>query len=193
MQTRDELFRAAQQKIAAYRQQAIMTAEAKRSAAYSNSLVVEANKAHIQAGLNLTKAAAIGGNIEKAKKELVEANQALEDTLKQVGYSDVSFSPIYHCPKCQDTGTKDGVPCECVANVARCLRRDEINAAAIEVLPKLCREVLAKQSKFTFYGPNGTWKNTSCSRYCRFSPRKRIRCSVYQFCSFGGTIRKRAF
>ena len=53
MQTRDELFRAAQLKIAAYRQQAIMTAEAKRSAAYSNPLVVEANKVHIQAGLNL--------------------------------------------------------------------------------------------------------------------------------------------
>ena len=130
MQTRDELFHAAQQKIAAYRQQAIMTAEAKRSAAYSNPLVVEANKAHNRAGLNLAKAAAIGGNIEKAKKELVEANQALEDTLKQAGYSDASFSPIYHCPKCQDTGTKDGVPCECVANVARCLRRDEINAAS---------------------------------------------------------------
>lgn len=130
MQTRDELFHAAQQKIAAYRQQAIMTAEAKRSAAYSNPLVVEANKAHNRAGLNLAKAAAIGGNIEKAKKELVEANQALEDTLKQAGYSDASFSPIYHCPKCQDTGIKDGVPCECVANVARCLRRDEINAAS---------------------------------------------------------------
>ena len=125
MKARNELFHAAQQKIAAYRQQAIMTAEAKRSAAYSNPLVVEANKAHNRAGLNLAKAAAIGGNIEKAKKELVEANQALEDTLKQAGYSDASFSPIYHCPKCQDTGTKDGVPCECVANVARCLRRDE--------------------------------------------------------------------
>ena len=76
MQTRDELFHAAQQKIAAYRQQAIMTAEAKRSAAYSNPLVVEANKAHNRAGLNLAKAAAIGGNIEKADRKSTRLNSS---------------------------------------------------------------------------------------------------------------------
>ena len=32
--------------------------------------------------------------------------------------------------RCQDTGMRGGVPCSCVADVARRLRREEINAAS---------------------------------------------------------------
>ena len=51
MRTKDELFRAAQREVAAYRQQAVMQAETARRAAYAaHPALAEADSAHLRRG-----------------------------------------------------------------------------------------------------------------------------------------------
>ena len=115
MRTKDELFRAAQREVAAYRQQAVMQAETARRAAYAaHPALAEADSAHLRAGLGLAKAAALGGNMDTARAALTRADEALAAAVREAGFSADDFKP----------------PCRCVADAARRLRRDEINAAS---------------------------------------------------------------
>lgn len=131
MRTKDELFRAAQREVAGYRQQAVMQAENARRAAYAaHPALAEADNAHMRAGLGLAKAAALGGSMEAARAALLRADEALAAAARDAGYDAEAFTPRYHCPLCGDTGMQGGNPCSCVAEVARRLRREEINAAS---------------------------------------------------------------
>ena len=131
MRTKDELFRAAQREVAAYRQQAVMQAETARRAAYAaHPALAEADSAHLRAGLGLAKAAALGGNMDTARAALARADEALAAAVREAGFSADDFKPAYRCPLCEDTGMRGGVPCRCVADAARRLRRDEVNAAS---------------------------------------------------------------
>lgn len=131
MRTKDELFRAAQREVAARRQQAVMQAETARRAAYAaHPALAEADNAHMRAGLGLAKAAALGGSIEAARAALTCADEALAAAVKEAGYEENAFTPAYRCPLCEDTGMRGGIPCSCVAEAARRLRREEINAAS---------------------------------------------------------------
>lgn len=131
MRTKDELFRAAQREVAARRQQAVMQAETARRAAYAaHPALAEADNARMRAGLGLAKAAALGGSIEAARAALTRADEALAAAVKEAGYEENAFTPAYRCPLCEDTGMRGGIPCSCVAEAARRLRREEINAAS---------------------------------------------------------------
>lgn len=131
MRTKDELFRAAQREVAARRQQAVMQAETARRAAYAaHPALAEADNAHMRAGLGLAKAAALGGSIEAARAALTRADEALAAAVREAGYEENAFTPAYRCPLCEDTGMRGGIPCSCVAEAARRLRREEINAAS---------------------------------------------------------------
>ena len=131
MRTKDELFRAAQREVAGYRQQAVMQAETARRAAYAaHPALAEADNAHMRAGLGLAKAAALGGSMEAARAALLRADEALAAAARDAGYDAEAFTPRYHCQLCGDTGMQGGNPCSCVAEVARRLRREEINAAS---------------------------------------------------------------
>lgn len=131
MRTKDELFRAAQRVIAARRQKAVMEAETARRAAFAaHPALAEADDAQMRAGLALAKAAVLGKDMETARKTLADADNALQDATLQAGYSPDAFQPKYACPLCHDTGMRDGNPCSCVAEIARRLRREEINAAS---------------------------------------------------------------
>ena len=124
MRTKDELFRAAQREVSAYRQQAVMQAETARRAAYAaHPALAAADEAHMRAGLGLAKAAALGGSIEAARAALTRADEALAAAVKEAGYEENAFTPAYRCPLCEDTGMRGGVPCSCVADVARRLSR----------------------------------------------------------------------
>ena len=125
MRTKDELFRAAQREVAAYRQQAVMQAETARRAAYAaHPALAEADSAHMRAGLGLAKAAALGGNMDTARAALTRAEEALAAAVREAGFDANDFKPAYRCPLCEDTGMRGGVPCRCVADAARRLRRD---------------------------------------------------------------------
>lgn len=131
MRTKDELFRAAQREIASRRQYAVMQAENARRAAFAaHPALAAADDAQMRAGLALAKTAALGGNMEAARAALVKADEALVAATKEAGYDEKAFQPAYACPLCHDTGMHNGNPCTCVAEIARRLRREEINAAS---------------------------------------------------------------
>lgn len=131
MRTKDELFRAAQREIAARRQFAVMQADNARRAAYAaHPALAEADDAHMRAGLSLARAAALGGDVQAAQSALTHADEALAAATAQAGFTADAFVPKFSCTLCSDTGMCGGVPCRCVADVARRLRRDEINAAS---------------------------------------------------------------
>ena len=131
MRTKDELFRAAQREIAARRQHAVMQAETARRAAYAaNPALSAADDAKMRAGLSLARTAALGGDMDAARAALEAADKAAAEAAQAAGFSEEAFAPKFRCPLCQDTGMRGGVPCSCVADVARRLRREEINAAS---------------------------------------------------------------
>ena len=131
MRTKDELFRAAQREIAARRQYAVMQAETARRAAFAaNPVLAEADDARMRAGLSLARTAALGGDIDAARAALDAADKAASDAAQAAGFHAEAFAPKFRCPLCQDTGMRGGVPCTCVADAARRLRREEINAAS---------------------------------------------------------------
>ena len=94
MRTKDELFRAAQREVAAYRQQAVMQAETARRAAYAaHPALAEADSAHLRAGLGLAKAAALGGNMDTARAALTRADEALAAAVREPGSARTISSP----------------------------------------------------------------------------------------------------
>ena len=68
--------------------------------------------------------------MDTARAALTHADEALAAAVREAGFSADDFKPAYRCPLCEDTGMRGGVPCRCVADAARRLRRDEINAAS---------------------------------------------------------------
>ena len=131
MRTRDELFRQAQRVVAARRQQAVTQAENARRAAYAaHPEISAADDAHMHAGLALARLAAAGGNLEEARARLEQADAAVTDTARAAGYARGDFEPSFTCPECRDTGIVNGKTCTCVEEVARTLRREEINQAS---------------------------------------------------------------
>ena len=131
MRTKDELFREALRHIAARRQQAVTAAERDRAAALAaHPELRAAEDARTHAGLTLTLAAARGADQTAAAAALKAADERLTAAYATLGLGPEGFVPHYTCPTCKDTGMVNGRPCSCVAEAARTLRRDEINAAS---------------------------------------------------------------
>ncbi len=131
MRTKDELFREALRHIAARRQQAVTAAERDRAAALAaHPELRAAEDARTHAGLTLTLAAARGADQTAAAAALKAADERWTAAYSTLGLGPEGFVPHYTCPTCKDTGMVNGRPCSCVAEAARTLRRDEINAAS---------------------------------------------------------------
>ena len=110
-----------------------MQAETARRAAYAaHPALAMRTSAHLRAGLGLAKAAALGGNMDTgaARRAGPRRGSAGRCGQGRPGSARTIFKPAYRCPLCEDTGMRGGVPCRCVADAARRLRRDEINAAS---------------------------------------------------------------
>ena len=133
MRTKDELFREALRHIATRRQQAVTAAERDRAAALAaHPELRAAEDARTHAGLTLTLAAARGADQTAAAAALKTADERLTAAYATLGLGPEGFVPHYTCPTCKDTGMVNGRPCSCVAEAARTLRREEINAAEPE-------------------------------------------------------------
>lgn len=134
MRTKDELFRAAQREVAARRQRAVTRAEALRAEALRRHPEIgDAEAQRTRLGAAYLMAAAQGADITKrhaAQKAFEQAGETLNGVIRAAGYDPAEFVPKYTCPACQDTGICKGRPCSCVAELARTLRREEINAAS---------------------------------------------------------------
>ncbi|WP_294496453.1 ATP-binding protein [uncultured Gemmiger sp.] len=134
MRTRDELFRAAQREVAARRQRAVTMADAtRREALRRHPEIEQAESERTRLGAAYLMAAARGADITKraqAQRAFEEAGHTVEQVIRAAGYDPAEFEPKFACPICKDTGVAEGRPCQCVAELARTLRREEINAAS---------------------------------------------------------------
>lgn len=134
MRTKDELFRAAQREIAARRQRAVTLAEnAHRHAIAAHPEIAAAEAQRASAGALFVRLSARGAEDARcvqAQQALQSADQSLENAIRESGYTPKDFVPPYTCQLCQDTGICKGHPCRCVQELARTLRRQEINAAS---------------------------------------------------------------
>lgn len=131
MRTKDELFRDAQRRITGRRQNAVMEAQRRRTTLFaSHPELSDAEEARTKAGLALTMAAARGQDLAEARTALSDADERLVQSLRGVGMTQQDLEPRFVCARCKDTGLANGNPCTCVAELARALRRQEINEAS---------------------------------------------------------------
>ena len=136
MRTKDELFRAAQREIAARRQHAVMQAETARRAAYAANPALSVSPMMPRCGQGFRRARhprLRGGDMDAALRSL--SRFRLTRPLPRPPRPPVSGArkplPPSSAARCARTpGMRGGVPCSCVADVARRLRREEINAAS---------------------------------------------------------------
>lgn len=120
MRTKDELFRAAQREVAAYRQQAVMQAETARRAAYAAHRRWPRRTAPTCVrGWALRRPQPLAETWIQPGAALTRAEKALAAAVREAGFSADDFKPAYRCPLCEDTGMRGGVPCRCVADAAR--------------------------------------------------------------------------
>lgn len=134
MRTKDELFRIAQRQVAARRQRAVTLAEADHAAAVAACPEIAAAEAEkTRCGARIVLLAARGAAPAKradAQAAFDTANRKLSAAVAAAGWPQNAFQPKYTCSLCRDTGTYGGLPCRCVAELTRALRREEINAAS---------------------------------------------------------------
>lgn len=134
MRTKDELFRIAQRQVAARRQRAVTLADAARAEAFATHPgLLAAQEEKTRCGARIVLLAARGAAPEKcaeAQQAFDAAAKALDAAITAAGCTPAEFAPAYRCALCGDTGTYRGRPCRCVDELARALRREEINAAS---------------------------------------------------------------
>lgn len=131
MRTKAELYRQAMHMVASRRQTAVTQAEQRKETA--NAAVpglAEAQRKVQMVGFRSLQLAAKGsgaGALNDTKAQRLAAQQELDNLLAQHGYSAESFVPKYTCIACKDTGFHQNRPCDCVVQLTRQLRREEIS------------------------------------------------------------------
>ena len=128
--TNEELTRRALAVVAGRRQKALTLADdALRAARSAIPQLAEVEQQQMEAGLAAARAGVAGAQQEKqaalARCAALEAQR--DELLRAAGFC---AKPKFTCPLCHDTGLYKGSTCRCVAQVARTLRREEINAAS---------------------------------------------------------------
>lgn len=130
MRTRTQLLLAARSEVAARRQRAVTLAqEARRRAGQAIPALDDAENEARRCALEPARLAACGAapeEVKAAKEAALRARQAVEELLRQNGYSPEQLKPRYTCAQCEDTGRSGGRPCPCVGALCRTLRREEL-------------------------------------------------------------------
>ena len=130
MRTRSELYAEARRRIAGRRQKAVTLAQQTREQALAGIPQLAGADAKIQRlGFESARLAASGAGheaVEAAIQKRREAQQERDELLRRCGYNPQMLEPRYVCPLCRDTGTKDGKTCQCVIDLTRQMRREEL-------------------------------------------------------------------
>lgn len=131
MRTKDELFRAAQREATARRQRAVTGRKAPAVPPMRPTLHWPGpTTPRCAPDWPWPKPPLWAATPRQPAPPLARAEEDLAAALQDAGYGKDAFAPRYSCPRCRDTGMYHGNPCTCVAQIARRLRRDEINAAS---------------------------------------------------------------
>ncbi|MEG1806374.1 MAG: ATP-binding protein, partial [Clostridia bacterium] len=55
----------------------------------------------------------------------------INEELEKINFTEDDITPIYHCKKCQDSGTVDGIKCQCYLDIIDALNKRELNSNTI--------------------------------------------------------------
>ena len=133
MRTKQELFRAAKDRLAEQHQRALSRALYNRQQAQEKlpelaGLEDEARRC----GFEAARLAATGAEKDKVQAMLAKGDEIRarrDELLRGAGIDPAGLEPVYQCPACRDTGRVNGNTCECLIRMARRLRREEIAAS----------------------------------------------------------------
>ena len=134
MRIKQQLFRAAKDRLAERHQRALSLALYNRQQAREK--VPELDELEDQArrcGFEAARLAAVGADKDKIQAKLAEGDAVRarrDEALRGAGIDPAGLEPVYQCPLCRDTGRINGKTCECLVRMARQLRR-EIGGACI--------------------------------------------------------------
>ena len=133
MRTKEELFRAAKDRLSQQHQRALSLALQNRQQAAERlpELTALEDEAR-RCGFEAARLAATGAEKAKVQAMLDAGEQARarrDALLRGAGIDPASLEPAYACPLCRDTGRVNGNTCECLVRMARRLRREEIAAS----------------------------------------------------------------
>ena len=130
----EEMINRAQREVDARRQRALVSADERREAARAAvPQLRELEMAQSSAGIRAASLAASGAPEEQTRAALAEMHalrQQICDALLAVGIRPESLEPQFVCPRCRDTGRVGGKQCECVSQLIRTYRREEITRRA---------------------------------------------------------------
>ncbi len=127
MLSQQELYQEALRKITERRQVARTLADETQAKLESDFPdIAMANTALRKAGIDCALAAAMGKDVDAAKKSLHAAQKARDEIFAQTGRSPDCLLPKFSCGTCSDKGIVDGKACNCVRALMRQMRREEI-------------------------------------------------------------------
>ena len=133
MRPKQDLVRAAKDRLAEQRQRALSRALYNRQQAQEKlpelaGLEDEARRC----GFEAARLAATGAEKAKVQARLAKGDEIRarrDELLRGAGIDPAGLEPVYQCPACRDTGRVNGNTCECLIRMARRLRREEIAAS----------------------------------------------------------------
>lgn len=92
--------------------------------------ILEQEEIMARAGLDTIKAVGMGGDGEKFMQNLarinLEAQQKRSELLKANGFPEDWLDVPYSCKKCEDTGSVNGMVCECYRNLLRSIEYERL-------------------------------------------------------------------
>ena len=69
----------------------------------------------------------IDARIAEAREGIAAARQAMKAGLRSFGFPEDYLEVHYHCPKCQDSGFREGIRCSCLDELLRKYTTEELN------------------------------------------------------------------
>ena len=128
---KDVLYARALGTVSSRRQKAVTDARVREAQALARIPQLQAlQNEKIQAGVSAARLSALGAD-QKAVDEALAALDLLDAQraalLAENGLCEADLAPHYTCPVCKDSGSVGGVVCECVHNLVREMRQQQVN------------------------------------------------------------------
>ncbi len=97
--------------------------------------IAEIENEMARCGADVVKAVGMGGDVQAYVRELAAKNLAAQEKrrflLRQSGFPEDYLETKYHCSICKDTGSHDGLYCECYSRLIRDVARKELDSRGL--------------------------------------------------------------
>ncbi len=97
--------------------------------------IAEVEMEMARCGADVVKAVGMGGDVKAYVRELAEKNLAAQEKrrflLRQAGFPEDYLETKYQCSICKDTGSHDGIYCECYRSLIREVARQDLESRGL--------------------------------------------------------------